>query len=122
MVDQQTYLGVAEVSFDDVVALLQSFQRESNSHGAQEGGICGLVLPVSHPSFAQLLDTLTSSGIDELLKKRWDYQFMGLKAFKREHGDCFVPIAHPTLGLWTRIQRDQYRLHEKKGSSVGLTK
>lgn len=120
-IDQQAYFGVAEVSFDDVFALLRSFQQEGNAidDGAteEEEDACGLIMPVSHPSFTKLLDTMASGGMEELLKKRWDYQFAGLKAYKREHGDCFIPIDHPTLGSWTRIQRDQY---EKQGGGVAI--
>ena len=114
-IDQKAYFGVAEVSFDDVFALLRSFRQEGNAidDGATEEDACGLIMPVSHPSFAKLLDAMASGGMEGLLKKRWDYQFAGLKAYKREHGDCFIPIDHPTLGLWTRIQRDQYC--EKQG-------
>jgi len=131
-IDQQAYFGVAEVSFDDVFALLRSFQQEGNAidDGAteEEEDACGLIMPVSHPSFTKLLDTMASGGMEELLKKRWDYQFAGLKAYKREHGDCFIPIDHPTLGLWTRIQRDQYEKQGGggvaivEGSVTGLTK
>ena len=39
----------------------------------------------------------------------WDDNFGKLRAFKKEHGHCNVPQAHPELGTWVSIQRQFYK-------------
>jgi len=103
-IEQESYLEVSNVCFDDLFSDLHRFKEENGN----------LSIPVSHPSFMHIMDNFSSSGMEELLKKRWDYQLAGLKAFKREHGDCLIPVSHPTLGQWTRIQSDHYKRYEQR--------
>ena len=35
----------------------------------------------------------------------WEEKFELLKKYKAEHGNCYVPINHPELGMWVDEQR-----------------
>eukprot|EP00581_Thalassiosira_minuscula_P006111 CAMPEP_0183741448 /NCGR_PEP_ID=MMETSP0737-20130205/62142_1 /TAXON_ID=385413 /ORGANISM="Thalassiosira miniscula, Strain CCMP1093" /LENGTH=492 /DNA_ID=CAMNT_0025976777 /DNA_START=337 /DNA_END=1815 /DNA_ORIENTATION=+ len=110
-VEQVSYFGSSHVCFDDLFTDLKRFKEENGN----------LRIPVTHPSFVSIMDAFSSFGMEELLKKRWDYQLAGLKAFKREHGDCLIPATHPTLGKWVRIQSNHYKLHKQR-LPAGLSK
>eukprot|EP00585_Thalassiosira_rotula_P003237 CAMPEP_0196136684 /NCGR_PEP_ID=MMETSP0910-20130528/4909_1 /TAXON_ID=49265 /ORGANISM="Thalassiosira rotula, Strain GSO102" /LENGTH=712 /DNA_ID=CAMNT_0041397011 /DNA_START=3 /DNA_END=2141 /DNA_ORIENTATION=- len=86
--------------FDD----LQHFKEDNNS----------LTISISHPTFISIMDNFSAVGMEELLKKRWENQFNSLKDFTKKHGDCNVPLEHPTLGEWVRIQRGHYELYKKR--------
>lgn len=94
----------ATVCFDDLFVTLQRFKSESGN----------LSIPVSHPSFLNILDNLSSFGMEELLTQRWDNQFDSLKEFKSKNKDCLIPPDHPTLGNWAKVQRENYRLCDQR--------
>ena len=51
----------------------------------------------------------------------WNQTFDKLNAFKMEHGHCNVPLQdHPTLAVWVRNQRRDYRYFLAK-KTTGLT-
>eukprot|EP00581_Thalassiosira_minuscula_P008831 CAMPEP_0183705912 /NCGR_PEP_ID=MMETSP0737-20130205/2877_1 /TAXON_ID=385413 /ORGANISM="Thalassiosira miniscula, Strain CCMP1093" /LENGTH=875 /DNA_ID=CAMNT_0025933179 /DNA_START=62 /DNA_END=2689 /DNA_ORIENTATION=- len=96
------------VDLTSVFAQLQRYKQESNG---------SLVIPASHPALSKIIDGLSEStpeGMESLSKKHWEDQLAALTLFKESHGHMNVPLNHPNLGNWTRIQRTQYRLYEKK--------
>ncbi|KAL7536116.1 hypothetical protein ACHAWF_005368 [Thalassiosira exigua] len=105
MVQTPPLSGDSTVSFDDVFSALRQFKQQN------EGS---LSIPVSHPSFLQIMDSLSSLGLDERLKERWDRGMAELRAFEKEHGHCAVPLAHPILGEWARTQREHFELYTKR--------
>eukprot|EP00814_Leptocylindrus_danicus_P006149 CAMPEP_0116023934 /NCGR_PEP_ID=MMETSP0321-20121206/11966_1 /TAXON_ID=163516 /ORGANISM="Leptocylindrus danicus var. danicus, Strain B650" /LENGTH=91 /DNA_ID=CAMNT_0003495467 /DNA_START=253 /DNA_END=524 /DNA_ORIENTATION=- len=48
----------------------------------------------------------------------WMSKFEMLKEYKKEHGDCLVPLSDPHIGSWVHVQRGQYKYfkQEKKSS------
>lgn len=86
----------------------------------QEWNTHSIVELMSHQSFLEFMDKISSIGMKEILKKRWDDQFDELVAYNKVHGDLFVPSSHPTLGSWVRLQCEQYK-HFKDQSPTALT-
>lgn len=54
---------------------------------------------------------------------RWEVRFQELQTYRKQHGDCCVPIsyaANPVLAHWVSTQRKQYNLR-LKGKWTNLT-
>ena len=46
----------------------------------------------------------------------WEERFQQILAYKKAHGDCVVPSVfdeNPSLGIWTKRQRRQYKNYQK---------
>lgn len=53
-------------------------------------------------------------------KKTWSERFKELKAFKKKHGHCLVPLQgthESSLGSWVSYQRGEYRRFKESGSA-----
>lgn len=61
------------INFDDVFTELQSYRDDNNG---------SLTVPTSHPSLARIVDNLASGGIEDLAKRRWNFQMAALKDYK----------------------------------------
>ena len=79
---------------------------DNNDEDDDDGNDRGmLIMLVSHRSFTIMLYKMSSMGLEDLLRKRWDYQYVMIKAYGRMRGNCLVPPDHPTLDAWSWTQR-----------------
>ena len=52
--------------------------------------------------------------MEGLLTKRWDCQFAGVEASRREHGDCLIPPMHLTQGKRAETHSEQYGQYKER--------
>jgi len=62
----------------------------------------------------RIIDSITNTGLESLVTKRWEDQLLALSTYKKRFGTCDVPLNHSTLGTWADEQRNQYRAYEQK--------
>mmetsp|Transcript_13924 Transcript_13924/g.27898 ORF Transcript_13924/g.27898 Transcript_13924/m.27898 type:complete len:551 (-) Transcript_13924:2-1654(-) len=84
--------------FDDILLELENFR---NVHGTA-------TIPVNHPTFIRVMDSLIFNGVEDELDKIWENRYESLKLYKEKNGDCDVPFTDETLGLWVNDQRKLY--------------
>eukprot|EP00584_Thalassiosira_punctigera_P025262 CAMPEP_0172575548 /NCGR_PEP_ID=MMETSP1067-20121228/137268_1 /TAXON_ID=265564 ORGANISM="Thalassiosira punctigera, Strain Tpunct2005C2" /NCGR_SAMPLE_ID=MMETSP1067 /ASSEMBLY_ACC=CAM_ASM_000444 /LENGTH=1044 /DNA_ID=CAMNT_0013368199 /DNA_START=23 /DNA_END=3153 /DNA_ORIENTATION=+ len=112
--DSEPAASTPAIDFNDAFSELQKFKREN-------GG--SLYVPISHPVMGRIVDGLSASppgGMESLCKRRWEDQLAALREYKKSVGP-FVPVDHPTLGIWVTIQQEQCALYER-GKPSALTK
>ena len=51
----------------------------------------------------------------------WEQNFQTMKQYKKQHGNCHVPVAYPKLSTWVKRQRRQYRRFVLKQPSAMTT-
>lgn len=70
----------------------------------------------------QRIDLLNDLGFTWAVRSRdtlgesWSQRLLELQEYKKQHGDCLVPVRYqpnPELGVWVGTQRTQYRLYMK---------
>ena len=44
----------------------------------------------------------------ETLAQKWERQYAALLKHQRVHGRGYIPVSHPTLGMWAKEQRRLY--------------
>ncbi len=99
------YEEITHVAFDNIFMELIAFRNENNG---------SLTIPVTHPSFERILDTMTAMCVEDLVKKRWESQMNALDQYQKENGDCDVDEYYDSLNKWVRDQRDFYSLHQHR--------
>ncbi|KAL7469173.1 hypothetical protein ACHAXS_009476 [Conticribra weissflogii] len=97
--NQHDLLQEGEVfRFDDILLELEKFR---NLHGTA-------TIPVNHPTFMRVMDSLMKNKVEEELDKIWENRYESLKVYKDKNGDCDVPFTDETLGSWVEDQRKLY--------------
>ena len=81
--------------FDDVLKELQSFKTQ---HGHAS-------IPVSHPAFTRIVETLADNDIEKETDKLWERQFNVLKEYKDKHGECGIPYTDANSGKFMALHR-----------------
>ena len=97
-------------NFEETLMELQNFKGQ---HGNAN-------VPITHPAFKRIVDTLLMNGIEDEANKRWEGQFHMLKAYKERNGDCDVPFTDAALGDWINDQRKLYA--EKKSDALSKSR
>ncbi|KAL9179933.1 hypothetical protein ACHAXT_007903 [Thalassiosira profunda] len=96
------------------------FNRLSREQYGNDEGLLLHKLDVLHAGWDAALDTAMERFREvriPIWKSNWDTKFDELVEYKKKHGHCNVPIAHPQLGGWVQTQRQHYRLLQQgKGS------
>mmetsp|Transcript_14493 Transcript_14493/g.23723 ORF Transcript_14493/g.23723 Transcript_14493/m.23723 type:complete len:497 (-) Transcript_14493:67-1557(-) len=70
------------------------------------------------------IEKLESIGFQWRLRPEiipWEARFENLKEYKRQHGDCRVPLDNADIGKWAKYQRDQFTAF-KQGRPSKITK
>mmetsp|Transcript_9896 Transcript_9896/g.19228 ORF Transcript_9896/g.19228 Transcript_9896/m.19228 type:complete len:367 (-) Transcript_9896:194-1294(-) len=99
------YEEITHVAFDNIFMELIAFRNENNG---------SLTIPVTHPSFERILDTMTAMCVEDLVKKRWESQMNALDQYQKQNGDCDVDEYYDSLNKWVKDQRDFYNLHQHR--------
>ncbi|KAL3817535.1 hypothetical protein ACHAXA_003708 [Cyclostephanos tholiformis] len=109
----------ATFPFDSVLTALEAYRSE---HGT-------LSVLASHPTFAEIVNSLSENGIEDAIDFLWERNFTLLREYKERAGDCDVPFTDETLGSWVVVQRRLFaaRMRRRevdtggKGGCVGIS-